>query len=380
MHESLVAKITEYFPKRRESIIKNILILSLCILHKETICLNRLKSIVSQYTGKLSKPASNYKRLIRIFDNNSLSNLWLELLKFAFLLLRLQVEELVLDGTSWKRGERWFHYMTLCIVYKGVAIPIYWEDLAKHGISNYEERERLLSRALKYFNLEGLTLLADREYIGLEWFKLLIGNEINFNIRLKKNIYKDCINACKGLTHEVMTQKIMRSKLPNKTLSKLVELKEIPGQTFRFVATKNPKKDPKDPVIYLLTNVLEKSAKAIAYQYCKRTKIEHCFKHLKSNGFNLEQINLRTKSRCRLLMAVTVFTYVLSIHEGLKEYDKIPMKIYNENLKEKAVSVFRNGLNRIFRFTLHLDHFCQYIIREVSSANRKYQSPFSINV
>jgi len=310
---------------------------------------NRLKSIVSQYTGKLSKPASNYKRLIRIFDNNSLSNLWLELLKFAFLLLRLQVEELVLDGTSWKRGERWFHYMTLCIVYKGVAIPIYWEDLAKHGISNYEERERLLSRALKYFNLEGLTLLADREYIGLEWFKLLIGNEINFNIRLKKNIYKDCINACKGLTHEVMTQKIMRSKLPNKTLSKLVELKEIPGQTFRFVATKNPKKDPKDPVIYLLTNVLEKSAKAIAYQY-------------------------------RLLMAVTVFTYVLSIHEGLKEYDKIPMKIYNENLKEKAVSVFRNGLNRIFRFTLHLDHFCQYIIREVSSANRKYQSPFSINV
>lgn len=380
MHESLVDKIREYFPKRSKSAIKNILILSLCILSKETICLNRLKSSVNHYTGNASKPSSNYKRLIRIFDNNSLNRLWLELLKFVFALLRLQVEELVLDGTSWKRGQRWFHYMTLCIVYQGVAIPIYWEDLGKHGISSYEERERLLSRALKYFNLAGLTLLADREYIGVKWFKLLIANNINLNIRLKKNIYKDCINACKGLSHEAMTQKILNSKLPNKTLSKLVELADFPGQTFRFVATKNPKKDPKDPVIYLLTNVIEKPAKAVAYQYCKRTKIEHCFKHLKSNGFNLEQMNLRTKSRCRLLMAVTIFTYVLSIHEGLKEYDKVPMKIYSETWKEKAVSVFRYGLDNIAGFIKDFEVFCQYIIIQLEDSNNKYQSPFSINV
>lgn len=380
MFESLLDKIKEYFPNRKKSTIKNILLLSICILEKETICLNRLKGIVGHYTGKESKPESHYKRLIRIFDNNSLNRLWLELLRFVFQLLRLKSEYLLLDGTSWKRGERWFHYITLCIVYKGVAIPIYWEDLSKHGISNFEERKRLMDRAMKYFNLEGMTLIADREYIGVEWFKYLIIKEIKFVIRLKKNIYKDAINASKGPSHEKITGKILRSKLPNKTLSKLVEFEELPGQILRFVAVKNPKNDPKDPVIYLLTNLVEKSAKTIAYIYCKRTKIEHCFRHLKSNGFNLEQINLRTKSRCRLLMAVTVFTYVLSVHEGLKEYDKVPLKIYNDKSQEKAVSIFRNGLNLIAIFTRSLEQFINYILEQILQANHKYISPFRVNV
>jgi len=380
MLESLLDKVTEYFPKRKKSTIKNILLLSLCLLEKETVCLNRLKRIVGNYTGKASKADSHYKRLIRIFDNNSLSRLWLELLRFAFQLLRLKSEYLIIDGTSWKRGERWFHYMTLCIIYKGVAIPIYWEDLSKHGISNFTERKRLLNRAIKYFNLEGMTLIADREYIGMEWFKYLIANGISFVIRLKKNIYKDAINASKGRSHEEMTRKILSSKLPHKTLSKLVEFEEIPGQLFRFVVVKNPKKDPKDPVIYLLTNLVEKPAKTIAYIYCKRTKIEHCFRHLKSNGFNLEQINLRTKSRCRLLMAITVFSYVLSIHEGLKEYDKVPLKIYNDESQEKAVSIFRNGLNLIATFTRNLELFISYILEQILEVQNKFKSPFRINV
>lgn len=373
MHESLVSKFTDYFPKRNRSVLKNIMLLSLCILHKENICLNRLKGIVGIFTGKRSKSSSNYKRLIRIFDNHSLSNLWLELLIFGFRLFRFKVEFLIIDGTSWKRGTRWFHFMTLCIVYRGVAIPIYWEDLSKHGLSNFKERKSLMDKAMKYFDLEGKTLLGDREYIGKDWFNYLINNKINFVVRIKRNIYKQYINEGKGRTHQQITNKVLRSKKSNKAVAKMIELDEL---SLKFVAVKNPKNDPKDPVIYLLTNHTEKAANEIAYNYCLRTKIEHCFKHLKSNGFNLEQINLRKKSRCRLLMAITVFTYTLSIHEGLKEYDKVPRKIYAKYKPEKAVSVFRFGLNRLAQFTKSLEEFCMYFFAEIHFAEKKYKSPF----
>jgi len=36
------------------------------------------------------------------------------------------VKYLILDGTQWKRGKKCIHLLTLCIVYHGIAIPIYW--------------------------------------------------------------------------------------------------------------------------------------------------------------------------------------------------------------------------------------------------------------
>lgn len=38
-------------------------------------------------------------------------------------------------------------------------------------------------------------------------------------------------------------------------------------------------------------------------------------------------------------MAVVVFAYTLSIHQGLKEYTKVPMKNYANGLKTKIYSV-----------------------------------------
>ena len=129
MSESLIVEINQYFSKRKASCLKNILLLVLCIILREDINLNRLKGSLNTITGKQNKPSSNYKRLIRIFDNYSRTKLWIELLGFCFQLLRLKTNYLILDGTKWQRGNKWYHYMTLCVIYKGVAIPIYWEDI-----------------------------------------------------------------------------------------------------------------------------------------------------------------------------------------------------------------------------------------------------------
>jgi len=122
MIESLIVKITKQLPERDTTCVKNLIILAMGILIKETVCLNKIKGAIGAITGNTTtQPFSHYKRLIRIFDAYSFSSLWLELLRVGFSLLRLKSDYLLLDGTSWQRGSRKFHYLTLCVVYQGVV-------------------------------------------------------------------------------------------------------------------------------------------------------------------------------------------------------------------------------------------------------------------
>lgn len=371
MIEPLLSQVKEYFPKIGKTAVKNVLILSLAILQKETVCLNRLKGAVGDIVGAPeNRPSSNYKRLIRIFDNYAFSSLWLDLLKYVFLRLRLKTTHVLLDGTSWKRGSRWHHYLTLCIVYKGIGIPVYWIDLHKHGNSNYGERKKLMKKAMRHFNLAGKTLIADREYIGKDWFKFLIDSGMDFIIRSKKNTYAEAVDKAPGRSYRQMVRKVLASKVKGKAVRKAIM---IDGIRLFIVMVKNPKQTGKDPVIFLLTN-RDEPARSISGQYPIRWKIEHCFKHLKSNGFKLEAVNLSGDARCKLLMAVMVFAYVLSVLEGLKEYDKVPVKTYRDGLESKAASVFRSGIDKVTAKCSSLERFCEYIVSDIRKALKAYRS------
>ena len=378
MLDSLLRKVTSFFPNHNKTCLHNILILSLAILQKETVCLNRLKTALGSITGnRLTKSGSNYKRLIRIFDNHAFSSLWLDLLKYAFVLLRLKTDYLLLDGTSWKHGSRWYHYITLCVVYQGVAIPIYWLDLRKHGISNFKERKQLFNKAIRHFKLKEKILIADREYIGKEWFKFLKDKEIDFVIRSKTNAYKTAINAAPGKTLNNMVNKVMRSKVADKAVRKEFWLN---GVKLYIVVVKNPKKNAKEPYLLLITNI-DKPAIVIAQIYPIRWKIEHCFKHLKSNGFCLESINLKGAARQHLLMAVMVFAYVLSVVEGLKVYHGVPLKEYHGQKRQgKAESIFRTGINQLAQHCTSLIHFCNFITQSIKQAVVGYRSANLLNV
>ena len=67
------------------------------------------------------------------------------ILCFSFYLLRLKaknIKYLALDGTSWENGNKNIHLLTLSVVVNGVSIPIWWEDLDKKGMSNFNERRK----------------------------------------------------------------------------------------------------------------------------------------------------------------------------------------------------------------------------------------------
>lgn len=373
MFTPLLAKISEYFPEHDKTCLKNVLTLSLCMLIKETVNLNKLKGTVGAVLGRSNTQAdSNYKRLIRIFDHHSDSTLWLDLLTFVFTFLGLRGDYLILDGTSWRSGKRKFHFLTLCVVHQGIAIPIFWLNLQKIGHSSTEERILLIKGALRRFDLAYAVLIADREYIGTVWFKYLLDNEIDFIIRLKSGTYKEAVDQAEGRSYEGLRGKVKRSKVASKILSKPFVLKDM---LLNFIVLKNRKQDAEEPLVYLVTN-LQQPARTIADKYAMRWKIEAFFKHMKTNGFSIEDMNLGTQTRCRLLMAIVVFSYVLSIKEGLKTYRKVRMKLYSDGSEEMGESVFRRGINSLMRFCANLYTFCLYVFGKIK--NNKMPVPILI--
>jgi transposase len=103
--------------------------------------------------------------------------------------------------------------------------------------------------------------------------------------------------------------------------------------TYTFVMIKNPKYDPKEPYIYFISDLQD--AKAIANHYLKRWKIECCFKHLKSNGFNIENINLKADAKIELMMGVLAMVYIIAVKEGIVSHKQKPIPIQYQKLPKK---------------------------------------------
>jgi len=124
---------------------------------------------------------------------------------------------------------------------------------------------------------------------------------------------------------------------------------------------KNPKHDPKEPYIYFISDLQD--AKAIANHYLKRWKIECCFKNLKTNGFNIEDINLKSDKKIELMMGVLAMTYLLAVREGILRHllKAIPVKKYKDGKTYPCISIFRLGFAIIQNMFIVVDQLIGYI-------------------
>jgi hypothetical protein len=82
---------------------------------------------------------------------------------------------------------------------------------------------------LKLAGLAGKVLLADREYIGSEWFKALTENNLDFVIRLREGNYKHAMQAA-GVRLEKLEKKAI--KRVGRVLCKPFELD---GQSYHLL-------------------------------------------------------------------------------------------------------------------------------------------------
>lgn len=116
------------------------------------------------------------------------------------------------------------------------------------------------------------------------------------------------------------------------------------GHLYTFVIMVNPKKGRSEESFLFFISDL-KDAKTIADHYLKRWKIECCFKHLKKNGFNIEDINLKADHKIQLMMGILACTYLMALSEGIINQAESPIKIkrYKNGNLYPVISVFRTG-------------------------------------
>jgi hypothetical protein len=370
LYASLLDKFKKDCPKKYQTSLKNLLLVISSIIVKETVNLNKLKHQLGVILGnETTQSDSNYRRLTRFFDESfHLYSLWKMLLKVVIsqVIQRLDKRSghkyLLMDATCWELGVVKFHFLFLSMVYEGISIPIFFVNLSKKGHSCFDERKRFLQMADILIPLKGMTLIADREYIGRDWFIFLVSElSLNFIIRLPQGGYKTDI----GYLYGQFIRDIKKGK------TKEISLK-IGNHTFRIVGTKN--KNPEnadDDLVILLTNLPLKKQKIIAI-YGIRWQIEGMFKAMKSNGFNLEEMSLTNPLKVRLMLCIIIVCYVLCVSEGIKKFKKKSKK-QQQNLR---VSIFQQGYEILNLKTQKIVLFLDWLLNVIFIQKKRFKPIF----
>jgi hypothetical protein len=264
-----------------------------------------------------------------------------------------------LDSTEWKIGQYPLHVLVLAADVKGVAVPVYFRIYTHKGVLSEKERIKFIRKSLSVIDLRGKLLIADREFIGKEWFDFLSKNQIDFVIRLRKGIYQQWVDL----------EEKCYEKLQKRALKKGYAHAEftLQKQPYRLEVYRNQNHgshhSEKEPLVYLLTNRLRE--KRTGKQYGKRWKIEYCFKHLKTNGFNLEQVAFQDTNKIRLLISFVIVAYILAIEQGILQQKHNPVRqiCSASGKKYPSVSVFRDGLQKIKEKLTCLIDFREFLFK-----------------
>ena len=363
LYDSLLDKTKQYAQELSPALLNNLVLIGCAILVKETVNLNKLKNHISVLIEqKTTLTDSHYRRLTRFFHYPvAKRKLWKWLIMWLIDYVkqwdgRSMTYYLTLDGTSWQFGKTHIHLLVLSLVYRGVSLPLYWVNLAKKGHSSQRERIRLIQQANKLYPLKGMCILADREYVGKDWFKFLTTNEIYFIIRLTKQDYK----------HQISKGRRRYSSLLKSAMNKHLcgQWFDLEQQRYQFVALHHDdQSNTTDPLVLLLSNT-NWSHRQIADRYRIRWFTECLFKHLKSNGFEIEELGMTSLPKIRLLIAIVVVVYVVCVGEGFRQFPKIRGKYKHDPEKEFKAreAVFRRGYSVVARELANVAQFADWLL------------------
>lgn len=358
------SKFKSFLPGIHQPTIKNLYLITLALIQCRSTNINTLKDALPRLTdNKDAQPASNYKRLLRFFNHPKASLLIEHLLGLCYRIIGPgRIRMLTLDRTNWQLGSKNINLLVLCYVYKGISIPLRWCQLDKQGSSTQQERQALLDKAIEIASLSSALLLADREFIGEDWISYLVKARINFMIRLPKSVYHEAVNETGTRRHRML---LYKAKSKRGLAFSPIRLK---GHRLFYIILKSEDPNAEEPLLYFLTNQRTAMRRKRLEKYRQRWTIECLFKHLKTNGFNLELLNFKSDLKIELMMALVVLAYCLSIYEALQhtEPESIKMKNYKkQNVKYIEQSVFRIGLSLLLRGATSFEEFCKFILRIV---------------
>ena len=244
--------------------------------------------------------------------------------------------EFSLDRTNWQFAGVNFNILCLTIVADGVGLPILWTMLDKRGNSNQDERKRLINRYIRLFGLDTIEcIIADREFIGHQWFDFLICNPIKFYVRIKENL----IVEHKGRELKAFW---LFNNLPFNEVRQIDKPLICGGQWIYLTGMKIINKNRQVEFVIVATYQNDSQTMKV---YAKRWSIECFFKAIKTAGFNIEDTHLSDQERLEKLFAVVAiaFVWVYLIGQYQNQSKTIPILAH----QRRAFSLFRYGLDSI---------------------------------
>ncbi len=214
--------------------------------------------------------------------------------------------------------------------------------LDKKGNSDTAERIQLMDRFLKGIGRERLvSLLADREFVGNEWFTYLTQQGIPFDIRVKKN---HLTTNSQGATVKITT--LFRG-LKSGESQILLGRRQLMGQPVYLSALRLSDGD----LLIVATNQEDTDS---LKRYADRWEIETLFSCLKSRGFNFEDTRLTELKRIESLLGVLALTFAWAHKVGDWRHEHCkPIRVKKHG--RLAISYFRYGLDWINQALLDLE-------------------------
>lgn len=294
-----------------------------------------LTQVASAFKSEV-KEGSSYRRVCRFFTNFTFDLSGIVSLVFRLFPLGNKCT-LILDRTNWKWGKTPINILALSIAYRGIGIPLFWVVLNLEGNSCTEDRIDLLKRVVERLGINRIeALLADREFVGTQWFRFLIEQKIPFIIRVKQNSMVEIGDngklAIGRLTKWLSKKKVVNYPINLWGLSLYVSIEKRRGAKEQMIVVSNCKFE--DPL----------------RMYRRRWEIETMFGCLKTRGFQLEDTHITDPDKIERVMFVLAiaFCWAYRIGDIQDQVKAIEIKTHGR----KARSIFREGLNLIRRSIL----------------------------
>lgn len=295
------------------------------------------------------KEESTYRRVCRFFTDFTFD--FSAIAPFVLKLFSLDDKcILILDRTNWKWGKTPINILMLSVGYKGISIPFFWSVLNLEGNSCLRDRTSLFERALKRFPADRIEVfLADREFVGKEWFNYLIKNNIPFIIRVKNSYLIKSEDEDSLMKIRAFLKQFGRKK-------KVCNVKiEMWGKKL-FLSFQKGKKGAKEPMILVSNRSFQDPLKL----YRKRWGIETLFGCLKTRGFHLEDTHITDPDKIERMVFVLTFAFCWALKMGEFKCKEVPIK--RKAHGRKAKSVFRYGLDLIRKALRRIrDNFTEFL-------------------
>jgi len=233
-----------------------------------------------------------------------------------------------LDRTTWEHGASPLNLLVLGAVVHGYTIPLVWIALDHTGNSDTQTRIRLvlqLLQALPACRWKGL--VADREFIGAEWFRFLRRHGIRRAIRIRKDTVLEDLRADEWF-----------GDLQPGGFRMIADKTPVFGERMRVVATKSPHGD----LVIIATDFGIWETWAL---YKRRWSVECTFSSLKTRGFDLERTGVTQLKRLERLFGLAILAWISVLKVGVWLHAFHPVQVLAHG--RKAMSLVRYGSERL---------------------------------